>query len=354
MGLKLTTWNVAHLSRVLPNPPAELQDRYDGIVEEIEEIDPDILCIIEGPGDILDMRDFVQNGLNGRYRLVERTGTDAALAANPGDPRRALKDLYGMQGTALTGKQWIWFLVKPPLAANAGIVDLGIWRTMSGGATWPVHFWGDRRTIRHKHWRHPQVLFLDVDGLRIEIIGVHMKSKFNTVTAFEADGTTLTEAFVAKALRNRIKLASEALDLRAYVDARFRQEPDPAIFIVGDMNDGPGKELFEREYLFFDLISNVQGEVFFARRFLNHALFDFAEDLRWSVVFKDKVDPERSPNILLDHILFTQRMVREALLPRVEAGAGSVEHPIHERINAVRNKKNRTSDHVPVSVTITR
>ena len=135
MALKLTTWNVAHLSRVLPNPPADLQARFDGIVEEIEEIDPDVLSIVEGPGDILHMRDFVQNGLNGRYRLVERAGTDAALAANPGDPRGALKDLYGMQGTALTGNQWIWFLVKPPLAASASIVDLGIWRTMSGGAT---------------------------------------------------------------------------------------------------------------------------------------------------------------------------------------------------------------------------
>ena len=48
-------------------------------------------------------------------------------------------------------------------------------------------------------------------------------------------------------------------------------EQKPAIFVMGDLNDGPGKEPFERESLFFDLVSNLQGDVFFAKRFLNHA-----------------------------------------------------------------------------------
>jgi len=180
-----------------------------------------------------------------------------------------------------------------------------------------------------------------------------MKSKFNRANPFAADGTTLRAEFVEKALRARVKLATEATNVRAYIEARFAQEPDPAIFVLGDMNDGPGKERFEREYLFFDLISNVQGDVFFARRFLNHALFDFAEDLRWSVFFKDKIDPERSPKILLDHILFTQRLVRDNQLPRIDPGAGFVERPVHERINAVRSSRNQTSDHAPVSVLVT-
>lgn len=55
------------------------------------------------------------------------------------------------------------------------------------------------------------------------------------------------------------------------------EDANPAIFVMGDLNDGPGKEPFEERYLYFDLISNVQGDVFWARRFLNHALFDFRE-----------------------------------------------------------------------------
>ncbi len=87
------------------------------------------------------------------------------------------------------------------------------------------------------------------------------------------------------------------------------------------------------EYLFFDLLSNIQGDVFFASRFLNHALFDFPDHLRWSVYFKDFVDPVRDPHILLDHILFTQGLVDGKLPWQINAHAGKVEHEIHDLIN---------------------
>jgi hypothetical protein len=51
--------------------------------------------------------------------------------------------------------------------------------------------------------------------------------------------------------------------------------------------------------------------------------------------------------------LFTQALVGEASLPRVEPHAGLVEHTIHQRVNATLSQANRTSDHVPVSVVIT-
>lgn len=353
MALKVTCWNVEHFSKVLPVPPVDLQSRFDGIVQEIFEIDPDVLCIVEGPGNIEHLRAFAANALGGAYVPVVLAGTDAALAAHPGDPRGALQSLYGMQGTSVTGNQWIWFLVKTALAPAASLQDPEIWQSMTGGRKWTVHYWGVQQSQKHSHWRHPQVLVLELDGTRVELIGVHMKSKINRKRPFLPDGETLDPEYVEEALKARIKLATEALDVRRYIEARFEQDVDPAIFVLGDMNDGPGKELFEREYLFFDLVSGIQGDVFFARRFLNHALFDFAEHLRWTAFFRDRVDPQRSPKILLDHILFTQRLVRKDRLPRVDALAGMVEHGIHERINAVRTSKNKTSDHKPVSVTVT-
>jgi hypothetical protein len=45
------------------------------------------------------------------------------------------------------------------------------------------------------------------------------------------------------------------------IDHRFQQEPAPVLFLLGDLNDGPGKEFFERPFLFFDLLNNVQGDV---------------------------------------------------------------------------------------------
>jgi hypothetical protein len=114
-------------------------------------------------------------------------------------------------------------------------------------------------------------------------------------------------------LTARIKMTTEGTNVRAYIDAKFLQTRNPAIFVLGDFNDGPGKEYFEERYLFFDLVSNLQGDVFFASRFLNHALFDYPDELRWSVQFDDFVDPNRDPHILLDHILFTQPLVDGSL-----------------------------------------
>jgi hypothetical protein len=205
-------------------------------------------------------------------------------------------------------------------------------------------------------------------AVEIEVIGVHLKSKINTMRALDANGELRLE-YVNEALRARTRLATEAYDIRRYIERRFEQEPNPRIFVCGDMNDGPGREHFEREFLFFDLASNVQGDVFFARRFLNHALFDFDDSLRWTTNFHDEVeewsrqqpgsgalpsepiDPTRFQ--LIDHILFTQPLVGEGASPRVEAHAGLVEHTIHQRINALLSSANRTSDHVPVSVNVT-
>jgi len=163
-------------------------------------------------------------------------------------------------------------------------------------------------------------------------------------------------------------LATEAYDIRRYIEQRFLQDPDPRIIVCGDMNDGPGREYFERQYLFFDLVTNIQGDVLLSRRFLNHALFDYDDSLRWSTAFHDKIEEwarekfgENLPtgsinpvrNQLIDHILFTQPLVGQGNTPRIGPNSGIVEHTIHQRINAVLNKTNKTSDHVPVSVTIT-
>lgn len=356
--IKLTTWNIEHMHRVVG---ADLDEvaiaRQQRIVEEIRVVDPDILCIVEASPDILHMRDFAATALSSDYVLPVIPGTDNALAQNPEQPRKALQGLYAMQGNVVTGSQWMWFLMKRGLAEGAELLDPAVFDALAGGSSWKVHRYGERRFHLHRHWRHPQVLVLPLSGRRVEIIAVHMKSKLNSsrMPPFEDDGVTFNEDYLREALNDRYALATEAVHLRAYIEARFAQEPDPAIFVAGDLNDGPGKERFETEFLFFDLLSNVQGDVFFARRFLNHALFDFDGELRWSLRLdhRDPVDPGRDPHILLDHILFTQRLVNDTTLPQVETGAGMVEHTTHAMINATLPKNKRTSDHTPVSVRIT-
>ena len=99
------------------------------------------------------------------------------------------------------------------------------------------------------------------------------------------------------------------------------------------------------------------ADVFFATRFLNHALFDFGEEHRWSASFTDVWDPHRPSAILLDHIIFTQAVAGSNAMAttgmRVGAQAGRVEHEIHNAVNvAFDSAEDFTSDHRTVTVDI--
>jgi hypothetical protein len=377
---KLTTWNVEHANSTLAqlegtarprrrqtvaDMQAQARAKVAAIAAEIAAVDPDILFVCEGPaGEDRALRYFAEAAPG--YRLVMH-----------GD---ATGKAY-----ATRGQQWLWFLVKEGFAASVSLLPVETWqaftRDQTEGATadgrWRVSMPAlDKATGRplphalagHQHYRHPQVAWFDWQGTRVEIIGVHLKSKFvnqrdpnkrwqRPASGRFADIVAAIEAspgFMVEAVRARAKLTTEVVDVRNYIDRRFQQEANPAIFVVGDVNDGPGKELIEGWFMLHDLIGNLQGDVFFARRFLNHALFDIEDRLRWSVFFDDAVDPRRDPHILLDHILFTQRLSGSGASPlRVLPGAGRVEHDVHERVASLLPRGMTTSDHRPVSVTVT-
>jgi endonuclease/exonuclease/phosphatase family metal-dependent hydrolase len=334
--VKITSWNVEHLDRLTkPNLSVNQQKRRDAVVQEIQDLSPDILLLLEGPegeGGI----DKVSNELLGGD-WVPVKASDAEYATK--------------------GNQWIWFLVRKNLANKTSLLPIATWDAFAE-ESWKCNFWGEFDGKVHRHYRHPQVLVFDWNGLRVEFIGLHLKSKFvnGGKSMWNAGGEERKE-FIRGALTARIKLTTEATNVRKYIDKKFEQVEKPAIFVMGDLNDGPGKEYFEERFLFFDLISNIQGDVFFATRFLNHALFDFPDELRWTVDFEDFVKggdiAERDPHILLDHIMFTQGLVDGSLSWKINEHAGMVEHEVHDLINAPLPGQAKTSDHKPVSVTVT-
>ncbi len=374
-SFKLTTWNVEHADKTLTALESHNSSeavrlaaarKMDAIASEISEVDADILFVCEGPrGEDRAQRYFGRVAPN--YRLVTRN-----------DPTGAS---YKTQGS-----QWLWFLVRDTFAPETSLLPVETWqaftRDETDGATiagrWLVslpsfdfdaNLPGASKLVKHDHYRHPQTLFYTFEGKRVEIIGLHLKSKFvnqrNPALRWKRPASSSFEDIVASieaspgfmvlSVVARAKLTTEATDVRAYIERRFKQEENPAIFVVGDFNDGPGKELIENWFMLHDLIGNLQGDVFFAQRFLNHALFDNTDNLRWSVFFKDAVDPRRAPQILLDHILFTQSLSgRDAHPLRVLPNAGRVEHDIHERISSLLASNVSTSDHRPVSVTVSR
>ncbi len=218
-----------------------------------------------------------------------------------------------------------------------------------------MNYWGKEQASRHDHYRHPQVLLYEHEsGEECELIGIHLKSKHNTRQIIRDDEGNLLGKFLREALTDRIQLASEARNIRQYINAKFDQVARPAILVTGDANDGPGHDFFETQYLFFDVISNVQGDVILAERFFNHALFDFPENLRWSAKFRDRVRniPASQNPLLLDHILISQPLCKGELALQANPGTGKVEHEAYERANAGANRQTRSSDHRPVTLVL--
>jgi hypothetical protein len=373
--LRVTSWNVKLFGQLLGKAQAGTltsneTKRLAAIVDEIEAINADIYCVIEGPTpEQLDA--FCRNQLGGAWQAILRPAGDLYfLGSGPGG-----------------NPQNILFMARSTLGPFCGIDPVSRWRSLTADASakafeaeaeafnsveplihkdkWNVShpFLASGAAAAevqiglktHKHHRHPQVLSFglknDATGevSRIEAIGLHMKSKINQK---QWQGTVENSPeHVREAVEARIKLTTEAINVRYYLDARFDQDPQAAIMLMGDLNDGPGRDLWEEIFLFHDLVGNLQGDVFKASRFMNHALFDWPGELRWTAEFKDSYNPSRTIRPLIDHLMFSQRFVRDEWKRGiwVEPRAGKVEHEIHGLINAGLPKSNPTSDHRPVS-----
>ncbi len=342
MSLKVTTWNIEHASELLTaNPSANIQDRITRIKQTIEAMSPDILLIVEGPKGEQGIIDFCNVVLNNEWVPV--------LLRQAGDAIGDRDDEYGHDGR---GTQWMWYVVKPGVLAKCRIQKAEIWHSFVGAPDWSVNYWGQIAAESHDHYRMPQVLVYDLGNSQsMELIGVHLKSKINREAITRDANGNLTGAYLETALKARVKLATEARNIRDYISVKFDQLPAPGIMLMGDANDGPGNDFFERQYLFFDLIQNLQGEVLLAERFFNHALFDYPGHLRWTAKFRDEIAgiPASQNPLLLDHILMSQPLCDGSLPLKVNAGNGKVEHEIFETANAGSNSHTRTSDHRPVS-----
>lgn len=340
MSLKISTWNIEHAEKLIANDPtAKILDRRKRVLETLEEINPDILCIEEGPQGEQKITDFSAQVLNGRWTPV--------LLRQPNEPLGTRDKEY-----QILGSQWIWFLVKPGLENKCKLQSPTVWQSFVGAKKWTTFLWGQQTPTSHSYFRHPQVLLFDLgNGHHVELIGVHLKSKINMEKITRDQDGNLTGAYLKKALESRIELATEARNVRQYVGVKFDQAANPAIIVMGDCNDGPGTDEFETKYLYFDLITNLQGDVLISEKFFNHALFDFPDQLSWSARYADDVLglPASKNPLLLDHILISQPLCRGDLPLKVNAHAGLVEHEVYERHNVGANSSTQSSDHRPVS-----
>jgi endonuclease/exonuclease/phosphatase family metal-dependent hydrolase len=154
-----------------------------------------------------------------------------------------------------------------------------------------------------------------------------------------------------EALVNRRRISAEGMRIRRYLDRRLNDDPDTAIIVLGDLNDGPGLDYFEQRYITHNVTDILVGSAFAPEHIFTHAQHDTAPDDRYTAVFEDFVPTPEVKRLLLDHILLSPGLSRADALHRVP-GSGAVRHAEydHQVVDAGARRQDRPSDHRPVTV----
>jgi endonuclease/exonuclease/phosphatase family metal-dependent hydrolase len=284
------------------------------VAKVIRSINPDILAIQEGPSEKKEMQLFIDTYLGNQGYKCE-TGSDGSS--------QKIHLLYKQEKFASTKK------------VNAGY------------DAWEFDRDGDYDLENIKFTRTPLEMDFEVnvsggDGggeKKLKVISVHLKSPFVQNGQQMWKNPDTRRFYVAEALQSRRRTLTEATEIRKRVDSIF--DKSPGIVILGDMNDGPGKEYFEKFLLGMDITGELLGNVYYPKNIFTTTL-DPEKD--YTVIFDDFVENQPKKKILLDRILISPSFVRRL-------DAGRVEHNAYDsQVTDPESREGRPSDHRPVSI----
>jgi endonuclease/exonuclease/phosphatase family metal-dependent hydrolase len=288
----------------------------------IADLDADVVALQEAPSRAAELALFLDTHLAGRYRFL-------------------LGDSGGSQKLALLARTAVEAELVPP-AGLAGLIE-----------PWLADVDGDGLVNEYEFTRDPLVCRLTLDGNPLTIVVAHLKSNFiNRGEQMWRDPARRIE-FVRSALQNRRRIANEGMRMRQYLDASLDEDPDAAIVVLGDFNDGPGRDLFEQQYLAHNVTDLLVGSSYRPETLFGHALVDVPADLRYSAVFDDFVTEEPQKRILLDHIILSPAMASGAGV-RKTPGSGRIEHDAWaaRRVGTGERRDERATDHRPATVAV--
>jgi len=294
----------------------------------IRAIDPDILGVQEGPSREGELALFIKDYL-----------ADAA-----GQP------LYQFFLSDSGGQQRVALLYKPGSVASASLAPHPSITNLID--PWEADVDGDM-LLEHDYrfTRNPLVVDVMLGSHALQVIVVHTKSSFvNNGSSMWLNLATRQE-YVVAALKARRRNGTEGMRIREYLDSRLAATASVDFVVLGDLNDGPGLDYFEKRYLAHNVTDIILGSAYQPEWMLTHAQHDVPVADRYTAVFDDFVESVPNKKLLLDHILLSPGLVAGSGLRRV-AGSGRVHHAEYQaQVSAGGTRRdNRPSDHRPVSV----
>ena len=333
----LLNWNIEWMNRWFTgnnNPvwgstkldPDKAQIAAKRAANVIRNINPDIVCIQEGPSAIQEMQLFINEYLS-----------------DDGTP------LYWPLMGKASGSQKLYALIK----SDGEVEDID-YRTdeLTEGLEeqWQADVDGDMMLQPYDFTRLPMVVDVNPKvGDPFRIVVVHTKSKHVHKGKALFNDPATRQQFIAAALKARRRISAEGFRLRSYLDELILDNPSERVIVVGDFNDGPGKDFFERSYLTHNVADIVLGSTFYPDLIFRNPILDRMDSAKlFTARFDDYVDNVQDRPLLLDHI---------ALSPALNANVidAKIEHEAFEaEIEGTGDLRwERASDHRPISVSFT-
>ena len=294
----------------------------------IKAIDPHILAVQEGPSREAELSLFIRDHLS--------TG---------GTP------IYDFFLSDSGGQQRVALLYKPGSVTSASLAPHPTITNLID--PWDADVDGDL-LLEHDYTftRNPLVVDLVIGGHDLQVIVLHTKSSFvNNGQSLWANPST-QQQYVVEALKSRRRNSTEGMRVREYLDLRLDAKPQANMLVLGDMNDGPGLDYFEKRYLAHNVTDIVIGSAFQPEHCFEHAQHDVPEADRYTAVFDDFVENTKNKKLLLDHILTSPNLYTAKTGLRRVANSGKVHHTEYQAqvVSGGKKRENRPSDHRPVSV----
>jgi endonuclease/exonuclease/phosphatase family metal-dependent hydrolase len=290
----------------------------------IRAIDADILAVQEAPSRKEELDLFITTHLTG-----------------PSGP--LYKCILGDSG----GAQKLAVLYKGSVAASL-TASVGLKTLLDA---WSADVDGDMLLEPYEFTRTPLVVDIQAGSHEMQVIVMHTKSSFvNQGQAMWADPTRRQEYIVA-ALKARRRNATEGMRTRTYLEERIAAVSSARIILLGDLNDGPGLDYFEENYLAHNVTDILVGSAFRPELIFAHAQHDVSLSKRFTAVFDDFVENVKKKHLLLDHILLSPTLMGATGLRKV-THSGTIHHKEYDAQvkNGGKKREDRPSDHRPVSV----
>jgi endonuclease/exonuclease/phosphatase family metal-dependent hydrolase len=324
-------WQGPSRSKGLGGKPKDVQAVCARLGGLITAVDADVLGIQEGPPLKEQMQRFVKDHLNNAYTVF------------------SMPD--GSQSNHVLVRKGLAGLVIAQVGA-----EHNLYKSLSKKLTY--YTWDEVAAFREEAFaRKPVVLRMrDGDGHCVELISMHTKSKISTLKT-PKDWNNRDRAKVIDALRSRQKLSAEMAAVRRYITDALENRDVDGVIVMGDMNDGPNRELFEQQFLLHNIVDELRGGFDCEPALMHHALpHAYMSDpaRAFTTDFDDPTMNGQKINELLDHILVSDYLMKPRSHIRILRAQGKVEHAAYEAqvTNNGKTRDDRPCDHRPISTMI--